>query len=117
MEQKTLVVLISEKNSLYRGKEKTIWEEITLATFRDGFIIGAIFALVLELGIIKIVTPLDKLIVFILLVSGIATSVNKAFSRGSLISPPWDGAISGFGVILGIVSILQVYVFPYLATT
>jgi hypothetical protein len=101
----------------YRKNEKSIWDEIGLATFKDGFAGGFLFAIALHFGVISIVTPLDQLLVFVLLILGIATTVNKLFSRGSFISSPWDGVISGFGVVFGALGILQTYILPYLTTT
>jgi len=39
-----------------------------------------------------------------------AVSVNQAIRKKSLINPPWDGFISGFGTFVGIVDLL----FPFL---
>jgi hypothetical protein len=82
-----------------------------LARFKDGFFLGFFFALVLQLGIINITTSLQKLIATVLLLVGIVVSINQAIRRKSLISPPWDGFISGFGTLLGIISL----VFPQLS--
>jgi hypothetical protein len=49
---------------------------------------------------------LQKLIVFVLLLSGIITSINQALRRKALISPPWDGFISGFGCLIGLIDLL-----------
>jgi hypothetical protein len=99
------------------SEKDTIWEKLDLATFRDGFLGGTLFAIGIQLGIVKIVDPLGTILVFLLLILGIATAINKAFSRGSLISPPWDGVISGFGVVLGIFQIITAYILPHLATS
>ena len=98
---------MTKESSLYPEKLKSLLEEFGLATYEDGFIVGALFAIVLHLGIIKIVTPLDNILVTVLLIAGILVALNKAFSRGSLISPPWDGFISGFGVILGGINLIE----------
>ena len=82
-----------------------------MATFKDGFILGIISALVLQLGIINITTSLQKLIIIILLIAGILTSINQALRRKSLISPSWDGFISGFGTLIGIIDLM----FPQLS--
>jgi hypothetical protein len=100
--------------SLNKDKDTSIWDAIDMATFKDGFAGGALFAIAIQLGIVNILSPFDRVLVFVLLILGIGTTVNKLFSRGSLISPPWDGVVSGFGVILGILNIIETYVIPYL---
>jgi hypothetical protein len=85
-----------------------------LATFKDGFIIGTFISIIFQLGIIQVTTPFDKILVFFLMMLGIAVGFYKPFKRRSLISPPWDGFISGFGVILGCVNLLKAFVIPVL---
>jgi len=103
---------MSEKDRHKNTSNKSIWEELGLATFRDGFIGGTLFAIVMQLGIVKVIDPFGRILVFVLLILGIATAINKTFSRGSLISPPWDGVIAGFGVVLGVFQVITTYVFP-----
>lgn len=91
------------------SENRTLFEELGLTTFRDGFIIGLFSALILHLGIIEITTALQTAIVLILLIVGILVSVNQAMRRKSLISPPWDGFISGFGTFVGIVELILQY--------
>ena len=67
--------------------------------FRQGFIVGALFALLLRYGIVTI--TIEREITLILLVLGIFIAFHQAFRRKSLINPPSDGFISGFGTILG----------------
>jgi hypothetical protein len=93
---------------------ESFFEAWRLATFKDGFIIGAFFSLVFQLGIIQVAEPFDRILVFSLSILGVAVGFYKPFARKSLISPPWDGTISGFGVILGLVTLLKTYVIPVL---
>jgi hypothetical protein len=99
--------------ALSKSEDKTLFEELGLATFRDGFILGLLSALVLHLGIIDIRTSMQRAIVYILLLCGILISVNQAIRRKSLISPSWDGFISGFGTFIGIID-LMLYTFQFL---
>jgi hypothetical protein len=96
--------------NLSTSKNRTLFEELGLATFRDGFIVGLFSALILQLGIIDITTVTQRAIVFVLLGAGILVSVNQAVRRKSLISPPWDGFISGFGTFIGIIELLLQFV-------
>ena len=105
------MALITEEKHLFKPQEEPWFDEWKLATFKDGFIIGIFSALVLQLGIINVTTPLQKSIVFVFLLFGILTSVNQALRRKSLISPPWDGFFSGFGTLMGIIDLL----FPQLS--
>jgi hypothetical protein len=86
--------------------QKSWFEDWKLARFRDGFVIGIFVALVLHLGIINITTSMQKAILVILLFVGIGISINQAFRKKSLISPPWDGFISGFGTLVAIIELL-----------
>lgn len=95
--------------NLSMRENRTLFEELGLATFRDGFIMGLFSALVLHLGIIEITTALQRAIVLSLLVVGILVSVNQAMRRKSLITPPWDGFISGFGTVIGLVDLMLQY--------
>jgi hypothetical protein len=89
-----------------KSEDKTLFEELGLATFKDGFGLGIFVALVLQLGIINITTSMQKAIVLVLLLAGMLTSINQALRRKALISPPWDGFISGFGTLIGIINLL-----------
>jgi len=81
-------------------------EDWKLLTFKDGFIVGMFSALILQLGIIKITTALQNFILLILLISGIVVSINQAFRRKALLNPSWDGFISGFGTLIGIINLI-----------
>jgi len=105
---------MKEENSLNEKEQKSLLEEIGLATYRDGFAVGVFIALILKLGIIEITTSMQSIIVFILLSIGVIITINKAFSRSSLISPPWDGFFSGFGVVFGVISLIETYLLPSL---
>jgi hypothetical protein len=99
-----------DRKDLLAQTKTSIFEEWGLATYLDGFLIGFFIAFILRLGIIKIVTPLEKLLIFSVVIFGVVLTFNKAFRRKSLITPPWDGFISGFGVVLGIISIIETYI-------
>lgn len=87
-----------------------MFEEIGLATYKDGFTLGGILALILELGIVQITTRLQEFIVFSLLVFGIFVAIHKVYTGSALINPPIDGFISGFGVVFGAINIIKIYV-------
>jgi hypothetical protein len=104
---------MSNKEDILTQREISLFEELGLATFQDGFFIGTFIAIFLRLGIIQIVSPLERLLTFTLLMLGIAVTVNKAFRRKSLTSsPPWDGFISGFGVVFGVINLIETYILP-----
>jgi len=105
---KKKMALMTE-NHLSKSQEPSWFDEWKLATFKDGFIIGVFSALVLQLGIINVTTVLQKSIVFAFLLFGIFTSINQALRRKALISPPWDGFLSGFGTLIGIIDLLFLY--------
>ena len=86
--------------------QETWLEKWKLVTFKDGFIVGMFSALILQLGIINITTSLQNLILLILFIAGIAVSLNQAFRRKALINPTWDGIISGFGTLIGILNLI-----------
>jgi len=101
---------MSAKKDILTKRDNSLWGELGLATYLDGFLIGFFIAFILRLGIIQIVTPLEKLLIFSVVIFGVVLTFNKAFRRKSLITPPWDGFISGFGVVLGIISIIETYI-------
>jgi len=86
--------------------QETWLEDWRLVTFKNGFIIGMFSALILQLGIIKVTTAMQNFILVILLLAGIVVSINQAFRRKALISPSWDGFISGFGTLIGIINLI-----------
>jgi uncharacterized membrane protein HdeD (DUF308 family) len=100
-----LEISLVKENALSRTTESS-FEEWKLVTFKDGFIVGIFAALVIQLGIINITTSMQKAIVGILLLAGLVTSINQAFRRKALINPSWDGFISGFGTLVGIINLL-----------
>ena len=102
---------MTEEKPLSKSQPESWLEGWKLARFRDGFFLGFFFALILQLGIVEITTSLQKAIVATLLLLGIVVSLNQAMRRKSLISPPWDGFISGFGTFIGFIDLI----FPQLS--
>lgn len=82
--------------------------ENDLATTKDGFIAGAIVAVLLLLGFIKIVGLEQAVAVWILLaLAAYTTYYNVSHNRSLTSYPAWDGFILGFGWIFGIVSLVR----------
>lgn len=99
---------------LTESHEESWLEGWKLTTFKEGFGVGAFLALILQLGIINITVSTLKFFVFVFLLVGILVSVNQAIRRKSLISPAWDGFVSGFCTVIGIIDLLlpQLSIFP-----
>jgi hypothetical protein len=88
-------------------EEKRVSTENDLATTKDGFVAGAIFAVLLLLGFIKIVALNEAFAIWILLALAAYTTYYNVSHKRSLTSyPAWDGFILGFGWIFGIVSLV-----------
>ena len=98
-----------QESSISPEKPKSWFEEIGLATGKDGFTVGGFSALILKLGIIKITTRMHEIIVFILVLFGIFVAIHKVYTNHPLINPPVDGFISGFGVVLGAIIFIETY--------
>jgi hypothetical protein len=102
---------MTEEKSICDSKQESWLESWVLVRFKDGFFLGFVIALALQLGVINITTLEQKTIVGIFLLIGILISVNQAIRRKSLISPAWDGLISGFCTCIGIIDLI----FPQLS--
>ena len=97
---------MQEKNGLNSGSLEVLLKEFGLATYKDGFFVGLLAALILKLGIANIATGMQEFIIWVLLCTGIIVSINQAIRRKALINPPWDGFISGFGILIGLLELL-----------
>ncbi len=79
-----------------------------MAKMKDGFIVGAIFAVLLLLGVLKIVAlEQTTAVVILLLLSAYVTYYNAAHHKSLSTYPAIDGFLLGFGWIFGLVSLLQ----------
>lgn len=82
------------------------FSDIGLATTKDGAVVGAIFAIALLVGIIRVEMLSQKLAIWFLLAVGIVVTVNHVTRHRSYFSPPVDGFIIGFGLVFGILNLL-----------
>jgi hypothetical protein len=89
--------------------KKDFFADLALATTKDGFVAGAIFAILLLLGILRIEALEQRIaVVILLLISAYVTYYNIAHHRSLTSYPVVDGFLLGFGWIFGLVSIVQV---------
>jgi len=85
----------------------TLFSEIGLATAKDGFIAGIVVAIILELGIIKIEGIQQAVAIWLLLVVALYLTYHHLVHHQSLISPPLDGFVIGFGWVFGILNVVS----------
>lgn len=80
--------------------------DIGLASTKDGAIVGAIFAIALLVGIIKVEMLSQKFAIWLLLAIGVVVTINHVTRRKSYFSPPIDGFIIGFGLVFGALNLV-----------
>jgi fatty-acid desaturase len=80
--------------------------DIGLATTKDGAVVGAVFAIALLTGIIKVKMLSQKAAIWLLLVIGLAVAVHRLMAHESLFIAPVDGFVIGFGLIFSLLNII-----------
>lgn len=75
-------------------------------TYKQGFKVGFVLAIILQAGILNIPISTLRFVVILFLAAGVVTSTNEAFSRSALINPQWDGLISGFCTFAALIDLI-----------
>jgi len=75
-----------------------------LATFKDGFIVGILGAIALQLGIFTIQALQQIVAIYLLLGLSIIVTFARMWKRRSIFSPPVDGFILGFGWLFSLIN-------------
>lgn len=89
-------------------RPRSFFAELALAKTKDGFIAGAIFAVLLLLGVLKIVALEQSIaVVILLLLAAYVTYYNAVHHESWSTYPVIDGFLLGFGWIFGLVSAFQ----------
>lgn len=90
------------------NSKRSLFADLAFAKTKDGFIAGAIFAILLLLGILRIVALEQRIaVVILLLLSAYVTYYNAAHHQSLTSYPVVDGFLLGFGWIFGLVSLFQ----------
>jgi uncharacterized membrane protein YecN with MAPEG domain len=80
--------------------------DIGLASTKDGAVVGAVFAIALLTGIIKVELLSQKAAIWLLLVIGLVVAVHRLMEHKSLFIAPVDGFVIGFGLVFSLLNLI-----------